>query len=56
MAKSVFTEPRPSLISYAAGLIRESLTGNPPILSQVYFQFTLEVMRQLAQMGKATEE
>lgn len=56
LAKLMLTNPRPVLLSYVAGLIRESLSGNPPALSQVNFQYTLEVMRQFAQGGKATEE
>ncbi|KAF5324741.1 hypothetical protein D9611_004517 [Ephemerocybe angulata] len=56
LAKSLLTDPRPNFVAYAAGLIRESLAGDPPALPQNYFAFSIEVIRQLASVGKATEE
>ncbi|KAG2020512.1 CCR4-Not complex component [Coprinopsis cinerea AmutBmut pab1-1] len=56
LAKSLFTNARPNLVAYAVGLIREALTGDVPALPQSNFQFSIEVMRQLSAMGKATEE
>jgi len=52
----IYTDPRPNLIAYAVGLIRQALTGDPPALSQNYFQYSIEVIRQLTAAGKATEE
>ncbi|KAG1789689.1 uncharacterized protein HD556DRAFT_1492343 [Suillus plorans] len=34
LAKNLFTDPRPSLQNFAAGLIRERLSNDPPIASQ----------------------
>lgn len=56
LAKFLFTDPRPSLLTFAAGLIRECLTHDPPVASRGQFSYTLEVLTQLAQSGKANEE
>ena len=56
LAKLLFTEPRPSLQNFAAGLIRECLSSDPPLAAQAQFSFSLEVLGQLAQSGKATDE
>ena len=56
LAKSLYTDARPVLLNFAAGLIRECLSSDPPIASQSQFQYTLEVLTQLAQSGKANDE
>jgi CCR4-NOT transcription complex subunit 1 len=56
LAKMLYTNPQPNLISYAVGLIREALTGEMPALPQSAFQLSLEVLRSLAAQGKATDE
>ena len=56
LSKSIFTEPRPSLIAYAVGLIREALTGDPPALPRNYFQYTIDFLTQLSNANKATDE
>ncbi|KAJ2931428.1 hypothetical protein H1R20_g5724, partial [Candolleomyces eurysporus] len=56
LSKSIFADPRPSLIAYAVGLIRESLTGDPPALPRNYFQYTIDFMTQLSNANKATDE
>ncbi|KAH8102882.1 Not1-domain-containing protein [Cristinia sonorae] len=56
LAKFLYTEPKPSLMNFAAGLIRECLSSDPPIASQSQFSYTLEVLTQLAQSLKADDE
>ncbi|TFK25059.1 CCR4-Not complex component [Coprinopsis marcescibilis] len=56
LAKVLFTDPRPNLVAYTVGLIREGLSGDIPALSQGNFQFAIDVIRQLSAAGKATEE
>lgn len=56
LAKSVFQDPRPSLLNFAASLIRECLSSEPPVASQSQFPYTIEVLGQLAQTGKDNEE
>ena len=56
LAKSLFTEPRPSLLNFAAALIRECLSNDPPVASQSQFVYSIEVLSQLSQSGKANDE
>ncbi|THH31748.1 hypothetical protein EUX98_g2436 [Antrodiella citrinella] len=56
LAKFLYTDPKPSLMTFAAGLIRECLSSDPPIASQAQFSFTLEILTQLAQSMKANDE
>lgn len=56
LAKFLYTESRPSLLTFAAGLIRECLSSDPPVASQAQFAYTLEILTQLAQSGKANDE
>lgn len=56
LAKSLFTDPRSSLQTFAAGLVRECLSNDPPIASQSQFAYTLEILMQLSQTNKANEE
>lgn len=56
LAKFLYTDPRPSLLNFSAGLIRECLSSDPPVASQAQFAFTLEILTQLAQGGKANDE
>jgi CCR4-NOT transcription complex subunit 1 len=56
LAKNLFTDPRPSLQNFAAGLIRECLSSDPPIASQSQLTYSIEVLGQLAQAGDANEE
>jgi CCR4-NOT transcription complex subunit 1 len=56
LAKSLLNEPKPSLQNFAAGLIRECLTCDPPLASQSGFQYTIEVLGQIVQANKATDE
>ncbi|KAJ7871497.1 Not1-domain-containing protein [Mycena olivaceomarginata] len=56
LAKVLFTDPRPTLLNYVAALVRECLSGDPPVASQTQFHYSIEVMNQLSQSGKANEE
>lgn len=56
LAKSISTDPRPSLLTYAAGLIRECLTSEPPVASQNQFPYTIDVLDQNSKAGKANDE
>ncbi|KAF8556923.1 Not1-domain-containing protein [Imleria badia] len=56
LAKSLFQDPRPTLQSFAAGLVRECLSSDPPVASQNQLTYTIEVLSQLVQAGKANED
>ncbi|KAJ7074336.1 Not1-domain-containing protein [Mycena amicta] len=56
LAKVLFTDPRPSLLSYVAALVRECLSNDPPVATQSQFHFSIEVMNQLARDGKANDD
>ncbi|KIJ69669.1 hypothetical protein HYDPIDRAFT_80338 [Hydnomerulius pinastri MD-312] len=56
LAKNLFQDPRPTLQSFAAGLIRECLSSDPPAASQNQLTYSIEVLGQLAQAGKSNEE
>ena len=56
LAKFLFADPKPTLQIFATGLIRECLTCDPPLASQSQFSFTVEVLSQIMQTGKANDE
>ncbi|KAF9244222.1 Not1-domain-containing protein [Melanogaster broomeanus] len=56
LAKSLFQDPRPTLQSFSAGLVRECLSSDPPVASQSQLTYTIEVLGQLTQAGKANED
>ncbi|KAF8431772.1 Not1-domain-containing protein [Boletus edulis BED1] len=56
MAKSLFQDPRPTLQSFAVGLVRECLSSDPPVATQNQLTYTIEVLGQLVQAGKANED
>ncbi|KAF7359396.1 Not1-domain-containing protein [Mycena sanguinolenta] len=55
LAKVLFTDPRPTLLNYVAALVRECLSSDPPVAAQAQFHYSIEVMNQLSQSGKANE-
>ncbi|KAG2135984.1 hypothetical protein DEU56DRAFT_913074 [Suillus clintonianus] len=55
LAKNLFTDLRPSLQNFAAGLICECLSSDPAVASQSQLAFSIEVLGQLAQAGDANE-
>ncbi|KAN0075454.1 Not1 domain containing protein [Tylopilus felleus] len=56
LAKSLFQDPRPTLQSFAAGLVRECLSSDPPVATQNQLTYSIEVLGQLVQAGKANED
>ncbi|KAI0822634.1 Not1-domain-containing protein [Trametes gibbosa] len=56
LAKQLYTDPRSSLQTFAAGLIRECLAADPPLATQSQFSYSLEILTQLAQSNKANDE
>ncbi|KZT03564.1 Not1-domain-containing protein [Laetiporus sulphureus 93-53] len=56
LAKSLYIEAKPSLLTFAAELVRECLSTEPPLASQSQFANTLEALAQLSQAGKANED
>lgn len=48
--------PRPSLLNFVSGLIRECLSSEPPVASQAQFQYCIEMLTNTMQEGKATEQ
>ncbi len=56
LAKLLFEDPRPILMNFTANLIRECLSSDPPVATQGQFVYSVEMLSQLEQAGKATEE
>ena len=56
LAKFLFADTKPTLQNFATGLIRECLTCDPPLASQNQFNFTIEMLNQIMQSGKANDE
>lgn len=56
LAKLLFEDPRPVLMTFTANLIRECLSSDPPVATQGQFVFSLEILNQLAQAGNSNEE
>ena len=56
LAKLLYEDPRPSLLTFAANLVRECLSIDPPVATQVDFVYTIDILNQLVQAGKANEE
>lgn len=49
-------DPRPVLLNFAANLIRECLSSDPPVATQAQFAYSIEMFSQLSHQGKAIEE
>lgn len=56
LAKILFLDPRPSLLNFTTSLIRECLSGDPPVASQSQFAYSIEVLGQLMQGGRINTE
>lgn len=56
LAKLLFEDPRPILLTFAANLIRECLSSDPPVATQNQFAYSIEIFSQLSLAGKANEE
>lgn len=56
LAKLLFEDPRPTLLTFAANLIRECLSSDPPVATQAQFVYTIDVLGSLVQAAKANEE
>ena len=52
MAKSLFQVPRPTLQSFATGLVREYLSSDPPVATQNHLTYMIEVLGQLIQANE----
>ena len=55
LARLLVMSPRPVLQDFAAGLIRECMTCEPPIANRQQLNLTLETLAQLVQTSRATE-
>ncbi|EMD38674.1 hypothetical protein CERSUDRAFT_82953 [Gelatoporia subvermispora B] len=53
--KLLAADSRLNLQNFAADLIRECLTSDPPVAMQTQFAYTVDILSQLAQAGKANE-
>ncbi|KAF8644127.1 hypothetical protein AX16_008656 [Volvariella volvacea WC 439] len=56
LAKVLLSDPRPLLLNYVAGLIRECLSSDPPVATQAQFTYCIDVLDRLAETGKGNEE
>ncbi|KAF8078158.1 Not1-domain-containing protein [Lyophyllum atratum] len=56
LAKTLLADPRPTLLSFTTNLIRECLSSEPPVASQSQFAYSIEILSQLSQAGRANDE
>ncbi|TFK46033.1 Not1-domain-containing protein [Heliocybe sulcata] len=56
LAKALHNDGRPAVLEFAAGLIRECLSSDPPVGSQSTWLLTIDAMDQLSRSGKASAE
>lgn len=56
LAKLLYEDPRQILQSFAANLIRECLSMDPPVATQGQFVYSIEILSQLAATGKSNDE
>ncbi|KXN90499.1 General negative regulator of transcription subunit 1 [Leucoagaricus sp. SymC.cos] len=56
LAKSISTDSRANLLTYATGLIRECLTADPPVATQNQFAYTIDILDQVAKSSKANDD
>ena len=56
LGKSLAGEPKPAVQNFAAALVRECLTADPPFANQASFPFTIEVLGEIVKTGNATHE
>ncbi|KAF8589926.1 Not1-domain-containing protein [Ramaria rubella] len=56
LSKFIYKDPRPSLLNFAASLIRECLSGDPPLASRQQFALSTEALAHSIQLGRVTEE
>ncbi|KDR81370.1 hypothetical protein GALMADRAFT_239234 [Galerina marginata CBS 339.88] len=56
LAKLLFEDPRPILLSFAANLIRECLSSEPPVATQGQFVYSIEILNQLSTAGKSNDD
>ncbi|KAH9483822.1 CCR4-NOT transcription complex subunit 1 [Psilocybe cubensis] len=56
LAKLLYDDPRQILMSFAANLIRECLSSDPPVATQGQFAYSIEMLTQLAAAGKGNED
>ncbi|KAH9946365.1 Not1-domain-containing protein [Epithele typhae] len=56
LAKTLYTDPKQSLQNFVAGLVRECLVADPSLATQAQFSYTIDILSQLAQSGKVTDE
>ncbi|GLB35158.1 putative not1-domain-containing protein [Lyophyllum shimeji] len=56
LAKTLLADPRPTLLNFTANLIRQCLSSEPPVASQSQFAYSIEILSQLSQAGRANDE
>ncbi|KAG6854973.1 hypothetical protein C0991_009796 [Blastosporella zonata] len=56
LAKTLLADPRPNLLNFTVNLIRECLSSDPPVASQSQFAYSIEILNQLSQSGRAIDE
>ncbi|KAI0085426.1 Not1-domain-containing protein [Irpex rosettiformis] len=56
LAKFLYTDSKATLQTFAASLVRECLSSDPPMASQSQFVYTLEILTQLSQANKVNDE
>lgn len=56
LASFLNNDPRPTLQNFAAGLIRECLSSDPPVASHTHFAATLGALTSLVSTNKANDE
>lgn len=56
LSKFIYKDPRPNLLNFAAGFIRESLTSDPPVITRQQCALSVGALAHSVQLGHATDE
>jgi CCR4-NOT transcription complex subunit 1 len=56
MAKNLYNDPRPSLQTFVAALIRECMSTDPPVALRAELHGSIEALSALVNSGEAVDE
>lgn len=56
LSKFIYKDPRPTLLNFAASLIRECLSAEPQVASRQQFALSIDALAHSIQLGRVTEE
>ncbi|GJJ12464.1 hypothetical protein Clacol_006706 [Clathrus columnatus] len=56
LSKFIYKDPRPTLLDFAAGFIREGLSIDPPLITRQQCSLSIEALAHSVQLGNVTDE